>query len=275
VIDLDHVAIGVDDVHPHLTRLVRELGGTVLYGSHWPGCRYVVTRLGDTTRGMNVELLEPWEPEADPFLVRFLASRGPGANHITFVVDDVKTLLATLAESGLRPARQRLGNPLWREAFFHPRDTGGTVVQVADTTNALSLTFLFDRAHCAAPRGAESVRKLGWEPGGEGWWKWPGERGSSSAVLERVVLSSPDLSHTQHLYSELLGGTVSESNADVLELCWPGRGRLRFERHDDRPAGVLRFECSGMRQRDLVIGSALFRLASSSTESTGPPERRS
>jgi methylmalonyl-CoA/ethylmalonyl-CoA epimerase len=258
MIDLDHAAIGVPDVGPHLRRLVGEFGGTVLYGGYAAGCRWVVTRLGDATKGMNLELLEPWEPATDPFLERFVAARSCGPHHITFVVDDIEVFLAHLAERALVPTKSRLGDPLWREAFLHPRDAGGTVVQLADTTNALSLEFCLERARCAAPRGADAVHELGWGPGDDGWWEWPGERGGANVVLERVVLATPDLNPCRSLYAEVLGGVTVDDGPDTLELAWPRGGRLRFERRPDDAPGVLRYECSGLPLHEAELAGARF-----------------
>jgi catechol 2,3-dioxygenase-like lactoylglutathione lyase family enzyme len=251
MIDLDHVAIGARDVAPHLRRLAGELGGTVLYGGYAPGCRWVVTRLGDAANGMNLELLEPWKADADPFLERFVAARTCGPHHITFVVDDIEVLIAALAEHGPAPVKQRLDDPLWREAFLHPDDAGGTVVQIADTTNAMSLEFCLERARCAS-----SVAELAWGPADEGWWEWPGERGEARVVLERAVLATPDLDRSRRLYCDLLGGEMTDSGADAFELAWPGGARLRFELRTDRAPGVLRYDCSGLPHGEIELAGA-------------------
>lgn len=259
MVDLDHVAIGVPDVLRPLRRLVTELGGTVIYGGDAPGCRWVTTRLGDAGEGMNVELLEPWRTEDDPFLERFLQTHGEGPHHITFIADDLDALLEQLAGAGLEPVKQRLGDPAWREAFFAPGHVGGTVVQLADSTNPMPVALVFERARCAEPEGAKALRHLGWLPETAGWWDWPGERGGSPTVLDRVVLASPDLDRSLEIFGGLLGGEVAERTDDALELHWLGGGRLRFELRTDCAPGILRLDCRGLPDDAVEIARARFR----------------
>ena len=188
---------------------------------------------------MNLELLETWEPAADPFLERFITARGCGPHHITFVVHDLDTVLPMLAAHDVVPVKRRLEGPLWREVFLHPRDAQGTVVQIADTTNAMSLAFCFERACRAASLGPASVHELGWGPGDDGWWEWPGRRGSARVVFERVVIATPDIERSRELYADLLGGEVVEQSVETLELVWPGGGC------GSSSASIGRQACSG------------------------------
>lgn len=258
MVDLDHVAIGVPDVQPPLRQLVGELGGTVVYGGDAPGCRWVTTRLGDAHEGMNLELLEPWRTEDDPFLKRFLEHQGPGPHHLTFIADDLDALLERLADAGLAPVKQRLGDPAWREAFLAPGHVGGTVVQLADSTNPMPITLVFERARCAEPEREKALRRQGWLPGTEGWWDWPGERGGTPAVLERVVLASHDLARSLEIFGDLLGGETVERTSDALELRWAG-GRLRFELRTDRAPGILRLDCASLPADEIEVAGARLR----------------
>ena len=130
--DLDHVALATRDVRDALDVLVGELGGTILFGGNSVGFRPMQLRLGDATGGMNVELLEPWDVERNDFLERFVARHGAGPHHLTFKVDDLTATLERVRSSGYRPVNIDLSDPDWKEAFLHPREAHGTVVQLAE-----------------------------------------------------------------------------------------------------------------------------------------------
>ena len=105
--DLDHVALATRDVRDALDILVGELGGTVLFGGHSIGFRPMQVRLGDATDGMNIELLEPWEPEKNDFLERFVTRHGAGPHHLTFKVDDLLAAMERVRAAGYQPVMPR------------------------------------------------------------------------------------------------------------------------------------------------------------------------
>ncbi|MBI2170206.1 MAG: VOC family protein [Actinobacteria bacterium] len=249
--DLDHVALGLRDVSDALSTFVGHLGAVVLDGGQAPGFRIVQVRLGrvpkpeDPGEGMTVELMEPWAVDRFDFLSRFLDRNGEGPHHMTFKVRDLRAEIARLETHGLTPVRTQLTNPWWREAFFHPRDTFGTVIQLAEATFNPALVDAYEEAH--GEGGVEG------EFGSVEWWPPPPPRAEPRAVLRRVVLAAPQPDQVRTFLSGVLGGQVVAGN----ELAWPGGGRVAVEERPGEPAGIDRLECERAgAAEDLVIGGA-------------------
>jgi catechol 2,3-dioxygenase-like lactoylglutathione lyase family enzyme len=68
---------------------------------------------------------------ADGFLHRFLATRGPGVHHVTFKVPSLRETCERAGSLGYGIVGYRDANPYWKEAFLHPKDALGIVVQLA------------------------------------------------------------------------------------------------------------------------------------------------
>src|SRR5436309_1755265 len=96
-IDLDHVAVAAerqDDVWP---RYAGDLGGSWVAG----GPEYGFASAQVSYRnGMRLEVLEPYMPERNDFLRRFLDRNGPGAHHLTFKVGDLAAALERVEAAG-------------------------------------------------------------------------------------------------------------------------------------------------------------------------------
>jgi methylmalonyl-CoA epimerase len=126
---LDHTAIAVRDIHAALP-LYRDLLGGVPSGFErisqkgfaWMSLRY--------PNGSQVELLAP---TGDGFLTEFLAKRGEGPHHLTFIVRDLRQAVARAKAAGLRVVDEDYREPRWQEAFISPRSAFGTIVQLAQT----------------------------------------------------------------------------------------------------------------------------------------------
>jgi hypothetical protein len=243
-IDLDHVAIAAHDVKPTMDALTSELGAVVLYGGASIGFRAVQVDAGD----LRIELLEPWNVEANDFLVRFLERHGEGPHHLTFKTNDIRRELKRAEEAGYQPVGVRIDNPWWQEAFLHPSQAGGTVVQIAQSGIE---DDQLDR----------EVREYG--PGR--WWDPPpapsddraiqSEGGASRAILRRVVVTSDETGRALGLYADLLGGSTVDHGEGWIELGWPGGGRIRVEAAAQRPEGISRLEWTHRGPRsELTIG---------------------
>jgi catechol 2,3-dioxygenase-like lactoylglutathione lyase family enzyme len=126
---LDHVAVAVERWTDAWPRYVHQLGGTWHSGGINIG--FSPAQLG-YANGAKVEILQPWEPEVNPFLRRFLDHSGPGPHHLTFKVPDINAALERVRGAGFEPVGVRLEDPVWREAFLHPRQAFGVVVQLAE-----------------------------------------------------------------------------------------------------------------------------------------------
>jgi methylmalonyl-CoA/ethylmalonyl-CoA epimerase len=125
---LDHLAIGTPSLTDGWELFGGVLGGTWAYGMDSPGYWWGQLRFA---AGPKVELLTPAGGPDAAFLERFLAARGAGPHHFNFLVSDIGTTLARVRALGIEPVGVNLDNPHWREAFLHPRDAHGIVIQVA------------------------------------------------------------------------------------------------------------------------------------------------
>lgn len=89
------------------------------------------TLVQETATGqMRWEILEPGRE--DSFVQRFLEARGPAAHHVAFEVGDWDRAASACAHHGIPTFGERQGvtdGARWREAFIHPRHTGGMLAQ--------------------------------------------------------------------------------------------------------------------------------------------------
>jgi methylmalonyl-CoA/ethylmalonyl-CoA epimerase len=241
-VDLDHVALATGDATPALRALVGELGGTLLSGGQSRGFRPVQVRVGDAHRGMTVELLEVWDAASNDFLARFLTRHGDGPHHLTVKVDDFDDALEQVTATGRTPVGVNRTDPNWMEAFIVPAEAFGTVVQLA----AQAVTYDFPSRFAAAVNGG---------PIGEpAWWPALPARAATVAVLDRVVLRTPDLDGAAAFFGGLLEGEKEHATGDQVDLVWPGGGRVRLEAHD-RPSGIDRLELAGPAPARVLAGT--------------------
>ena len=126
---LRHVAVAVESIDAALP-LWKALGLELRHTEDVPseGVRTAHLAAG----GGEVELLEPLA--GDTPVGRFLERQGPGLHHIALDVDDLAAALARCADAGLNPlgGGARDGAEGTRIAFFHPRDTGGVLVELVE-----------------------------------------------------------------------------------------------------------------------------------------------
>ena len=123
----DHIAIAV----PHLADagpiLAGELGGRSTFGMTTEEFRFRHWRYEG---GGDLEVLEP--AGANGFLHRFLAQRGPGIHHVTFTVPSLEAACDRARAHGYSIVGYDDSDPEWKEAFLHPRQAQGIVVQFAE-----------------------------------------------------------------------------------------------------------------------------------------------
>jgi catechol 2,3-dioxygenase-like lactoylglutathione lyase family enzyme len=214
---LDHVAVAVERWTDAWPRYVHQLGGTWHSGGVNSGFSPAQLSFGN---GARVEILQPWEPESNPFLRRFLDSSGPGPHHLTFKVPDIEATLARVGDAGFDPVNVRLDDPHWREAFLHPRQATGVVVQLAQA-------------------------EFEWvSPAPEGFPRTPS---AAAAALVHVTHAVRDMDTALGLFHELLGGDVtarassSDGGWESVDLAWTGPLALRLvaPTADARGAGPL------------------------------------
>jgi len=124
----DHVAIGVPRLADAAPFLAGDLGGVPdacairsAGGFAWGTYRYA--------GGGSIEVLEPMGTEG--FVQRFLAERGPGIHHVTFKVPSLDAVCARAEAAGYGIVGRDDSDPEWPEAFLHPKQALGIVVQFA------------------------------------------------------------------------------------------------------------------------------------------------
>ncbi len=125
---LDHVAHAVPRWQDVWHRYVVDLGAFWRSGGLSSGFAPAQLEFGN---GSRLELLMPNDTEANDFLARFIAGNGPGPHHLTFKVPDLALALERTASAGYDPIGIDLSDPAWMEAFIHPKQASGVVVQLA------------------------------------------------------------------------------------------------------------------------------------------------
>jgi hypothetical protein len=203
-VTLDHVAVAVESWAEAWPRYAVGLGGGWSSGGQNVGFAPAQLRFAN---GGRVEILQPWRSEDNPFLRRFLDRHGPGPHHLTFKVPDLASALDQGRAAGFSPVGVDLSNADWKEAFLHPRQATGIVVQLAQATYA-------------------------WEsPPPEGF---PTSRPHAAASLVRVTHAVADLDTALALFEGLLGGrrttraSAPDRTWEFADLEWPGPPRLRL-----------------------------------------------
>lgn len=135
---LDHVGIAVESLDEALKLYTRILG-LELKGTEVVEAQKVKTAflplggLDGAGGGMTeIELLESTDPEGP--IGKFLASRGPGVQHLAFRVEDIEASLAELKAAGVRLIDEvpRYGAGGARIAFLHPKSTKGVLVELCE-----------------------------------------------------------------------------------------------------------------------------------------------
>jgi catechol 2,3-dioxygenase-like lactoylglutathione lyase family enzyme len=205
LIDLDHVAVAVEQHAEAFACYGRELGGRWL--SSGLGSGFSPAQIA-YANGMKVEILMPAQVEVNDFLRRFLDRNGPGPHHLTFKVPDLGAVLSRAEAAGYAPINVDRRDESWQEAFLHPRAIAGVLVQLAQTSGQMWAT--------PPPRD------------------WPSPGTTNPATLVRVAHAVADLAEGVLLFSGLLEGEEVTSGidrqlgAEWLDLGWPGPGRLRL-----------------------------------------------
>lgn len=190
---LDHVAIGLPRLADGLPFVVGELGGRPTIGGPNVAFR------GGQWRFANGALLELIEPAGPPggFLHRFLAARGPGIHHVTFKVPELAAAIERCRALGYEVVGVFDSHPAWKEAFLHPKQAQGIVVQLAEAHPELGDEWHDRWQPPPAPPAAEKA-----------------------AALLGLRLAARSREAALHQWRDGLGGAASEQDG-ALVLRWP------------------------------------------------------
>ena len=126
---LDHVAVAVGDLAAAAALFRDVLGGGFIMGSEieHQAFRFVQYRLPG---GGKFELVTP---TAEGFVSRFLDRRGEGVHHVTLKVERIEEQIERLRAGGVHLTLVNLSNPHWKEAFIHPANAHGVLIQLAQS----------------------------------------------------------------------------------------------------------------------------------------------
>jgi methylmalonyl-CoA/ethylmalonyl-CoA epimerase len=236
---LDHVAIAITRMADAPAVLVGLLGGRPAYGGSSPMYRFGQWRFAG---GGRIEVLEP--TGADGFLHRFLRERGPGIHHMTFRVPSLRDACERARAHGYTVVGYDDSDPDWKEAFLHPRQALGIVVQLAESSYSSG-------------------------DGPEGWTPPPGPPDPPPPVTIvglRMVARSQERARRQ--WAAILDGRCAEGSAGELIYRWSGSPlRLAVEIDPSREEGPVAIEYATERVvalpegRHPVLGAVFTRLA--------------
>ena len=163
----------------------------------------------------------PHAIEHNDFLDRFLNRSGPGAHHLTFKVPNLADALTEVRRHGLEPIGINTGDPEWMEAFLHPKQSSGIVVQIAEAPSPWS---------SPPPHDYPADRRM----------RRDGTQPTDPANLLWVCHVVADLDATTALFCGLLAGDIVDEGAtDGLlwrDVRWSGPLGLRLVSTQDPAA---------------------------------------
>ncbi len=132
---LDHIAIVTDNI-PQLKRVLSLLN-LLDAGQEAVPSQGVMTHFVKTPGpSAKIEILETLPDEAnnpENVVRRFLAKKGSGVHHLSFVVSDIEIMSQRLINAGVRLiyAEPKPGAHNTLVNFLHPTSTGGILIEIA------------------------------------------------------------------------------------------------------------------------------------------------
>ncbi len=236
----DHIAIAARRMTDGPAVLVGALGGQPT-GDGGPSGAYTWGHWGFTGGG-RLEILEPLGD--DGFLHRFLAARGPGVHHVTFVVPALQPACDRASAHGYRIVGFDDSDPGWAEAFLHPKEALGIVVQIVESR---------------ASGGARPV--------------WPAPEGPPAppppVTMVGLRLRARSVERADTQWSEILRGSRETAADGALVYRWPGSPlRIAVDVDPAAEEGPVAIEYASDRRVDLaatphpVLGATFRRVTS-------------
>jgi methylmalonyl-CoA/ethylmalonyl-CoA epimerase len=127
----DHVAHAAPSIRTLLRIYQDLLGGVFAGGGDNTRVGYRVVHL-QFDNGSKIELMEPLDGSTffDSFFARMPHG---GLHHVTFRVPDIRAAIVRMQQLGFRPTAVYLDDEVWQEAFLHPREGSGALVQLVQT----------------------------------------------------------------------------------------------------------------------------------------------
>lgn len=221
----DHIAIGMPKMADAAPFLAGELGGVPDMGGPSGPYTWGTYRFEG---GGCIEILEPLG--APGFLHRFLAERGPGFHHVTFKVPGLDDVCARAERAGYGVVGRDDSDPEWKEAFLHPKQALGIVVQFAQ------------------PGPADGTAQPMTPPPGV-----PSPPPPATLLGLRMRAQSRERAVTQ--WGTVLQGKMTDGPRGSLVFRWPGSFmRLAVEIDPVQNEGPIAIELTGPRPLTLPEG---------------------
>jgi methylmalonyl-CoA/ethylmalonyl-CoA epimerase len=130
---IDHIGVAVADIGRALS-VYRDLLGLPCEQTEEVASQKLLSyhlRAGES----HIELLVPTDPSST--IARYLEKRGEGIHHIALAVDDLDAERAKFVAGGLEPIGEpSMGANGKRIQFFHPRSTGGILLEICSKETA-------------------------------------------------------------------------------------------------------------------------------------------
>ncbi len=223
----DHIAIAIPRMADAPAFLVGELGGTPDHGG--PSGAYTFGQWRFTGGG-RLEILEPLGE--DGFLHRFLAQRGPAIHHVTFRVPSLREACARAEAHGYKIVGFDDSHREWQEAFLHPKQALGVVVQIVESE--------------PAPPGQRRRR----------WHAPPGPANPPPAVtVVGLRMSARSRERARLQWELILQGEGTDGARGELIYRWPGSPmRITVELDPDQDEGPIAIELLSARALALPAG---------------------
>jgi methylmalonyl-CoA/ethylmalonyl-CoA epimerase len=132
---IDHLGIAVLDPARGLAIFSEALGLRLEQIEDIPGqkLRSYHLRAGES----HLELLFPTDPEST--VAKFMEKKGAGFHHLALEVDDIEEERDRLTAAGLEPLSPEpfIGAGGKKVLFFHPRTTGGVLLEICQARDAV------------------------------------------------------------------------------------------------------------------------------------------
>ena len=236
-IAFDHIALALPRMADAVPFLVGVLGGAPYRGAPGgPEFRFGTWRYEG---GGKLEVIEPVGENG--FVHRFLASRGPGIHHVTFMVPSLDDACERARRRGYEIVGYDDSYDDWKTAFLHPKQALGIVIQFAQTSEGMTANRWRPPATVARPPAPVTVLGL------------------------RMRVSDADRAHVQ--WGEILQGTCAGAPDASIVYRWPDSPMtLRIDVDPSGAEGAVAIEVATPRALALPPGpvpglGATFRLA--------------
>lgn len=208
--DIDHVGFALDDAAAGLQSLRNSGYFSPAAGEEDNGFRWVIGSLDSQGQGIRVELLDPNDDPNSP-IAKHLCSHEAGAQHITFLVDNLRDTDQKLKRHRINLSQLSTDESAWQEGFIHPRHGMGVVIQIAATPLSYDATDPALRPH------RNSATNKSWWEKESGWDSSP----RTPLALKDIVLEVENLQIAHAIFALTLGAIETARSDSSTTYAWP------------------------------------------------------